>query len=157
MDDVQKANYESCRSLALAYERSAPHSAKMLREKLKRKGFGNTEIEAVFGEMRRAGVLNEEKMLVNYASYLADRKFFGKIRIRTELLRKFDREVVSEYFEEAVEEIDFKENARNLAEKYGKRGGGKPPEAIARYLSSHGYAANEIAYAIRKSGQTNDN
>ena len=149
MDDIRKANYESCRSLALAYERSAPHSAKMLREKLKRKGFEDAEIEAVFNEMRRAGVLDEERMLRSYASYLADRKFFGKLRIRTELSRKFDREVVSEFFESAIEDTDFKENARILAEKYGKRGGGKPPEAIARYLSSHGYAANEIAFALK--------
>ena len=60
------------------------------------------------------------------------------------LLQKFDRRAVEEYFDEALEEIDFSVYAREEAEQYCHRG----KAYLVRRLHTLGYTSREIYEAL---------
>ncbi len=121
------------------------NSERMLREKLTRKGYTPLEIGEAIRLLREKRYICDERLMERYASALARKKFYGARRIRAELFRKFDRAVVEAYFEDAIREIDFPEQARVYAEKNSRRG----REYLIRRLSYLGYDGNQIRAAVK--------
>ncbi len=130
---------------------AGPNSSRMLKEKLRRKGFSQETAEEAVERARKARLFNDRLLLIAHTGYLARKKYYGKSRIRMALLQKFDRETVEEFFEEAVEEIDFSAQAAALAGRFAGRG----EEYLIGRLHRAGYTASEIRAAVaaaRKDG-----
>lgn len=140
-------------SSALRILQSGANSSHMLREKLRRKGYSEEEIEEALREVTEAGLLDDRRLLFAHAEFLAARKFYGKRRVYMELTRKFGRNLVDACFEEAVEEIDFSSYCLTLAKKNATKG----KEALAAKLSRQGYASSEIRLALSVLSEQEDN
>ena len=134
----------SATSAALRILQSGANSSYMLREKLSRKGYLCEEINEALCEVKEAGLLDDRRLLFAHAEYLATRKYYGKRRVYMELVRKFDRPLVNDNWEKAVEEIDFSSHCLTLAEKNR----GKDRNLLAAKLSRQGYTASEIRFAL---------
>jgi len=134
----------SAASSALRILQSGANSSLMLREKLARKGYSQIEIEDALCEVKDAGLLDDKRLFFAHAEFLATRKFYGKRRVYMELMRKFDRETVDAYFEEALEEIDFSSCCLTFAKKNRT----KEKETLLAKLSRQGYSQSEIRYAL---------
>lgn len=146
----EKTESERCFSSALLILKSADNSSKMLREKLSRKGYSAESIEYSLEKARGAGLVNDERLLKRYVLFLAEKKFFGPLRIRAELARRFDREIISDLFCEATEEIDFSLYAYAFAEKQKN----KDINSLAARLKRQGYYSEHIRYAVREIRKT---
>lgn len=133
---------------ALRILSAGANSSRMLREKLCRKGFSREDAAAAASRAAEAGLVGDCRLLIAHAEYLARKKFYGKSRIRMELLQKFDREIVERFFEEAVEEIEFAAYATTLAGRYADRG----REYVIGRLRRAGYASAEIRGALNELG-----
>jgi len=134
----------SAASSALRILQSGANSSYMLREKLRRKGYSQEEIEEALREVKDAGLCEDKRLFFAHAEFLATRKFYGKRRVYMELMRKFDRETVDAYFEEALSEIDFSA----LCSAFAKKNAAKGKDALLAKLMRQGYASCEIRYAL---------
>lgn len=132
--------------LSSAYRilQSGANSRKMLREKLVKKGFSVEEANEAIALCEAQGFLSEKKLFLAHAAYLAEKKRFGRRRIRLELMKKFDHASVNAYFDEALEEIDFEALAKAEAKRCAARG---KRYTLSR-LSSLGYSSHEIYEAL---------
>ena len=132
--------------LSAAYRilQSGANSRKMLREKLLKKGFSRDEAAFAITTCEEQGFVNEKRLLLSHAEFLAKKKHFGKRRIRMELLKKFDRASVDAFFDEAIKEIDFLTLAKAEAEKGFSRG----RRYVVSRLSLLGYSSHEIYEAV---------
>ena len=151
-EEIESPKRSSSSSSALRILQSSVNSSLMLREKLRRKGYSQEEIEEALQEVKDAGLLDDKRLFFAHAEFLATRKFYGKRRVYMELVRKFDREIVDAYFEEALEEIDFSSLCLAFAQKNSTKG----REALAAKLSRQGFSSNEIRYALSSLQQDND-
>ncbi len=142
----QTPKRSSCASAALRILQSGANSSFMLREKLRRKGYAFDEIEDALCEVKDAGLLDDKRLFFAHAEALATRKYYGKRRVYMEVLRKFDRETVDAYFEEALEEVDFSSLCLAFAKKTGANAKGR--DALLAKLSRQGYTSGEIRYAL---------
>ena len=143
-EKTQAPKRSSCTSAALRILQSGANSGFMLREKLRRKGYAPDEIEDALREVTDAGLLDDKRLFFAHAEALATRKYYGKRRVYMEVLRKFDRDIVDAYFEEALEEVDFS----SLCLAFAKKMGGKGRDALLARLSRQGYTSGEIRYAL---------
>lgn len=129
-------------ALSSAYRilQSGANSCKMLRDKLEKKGFSKAEADRVIALCKSQGLLHEKRLFFAYTEQLARKKHYGKSRIRRELLLKFDRQTVDEYFSEAIEEIDFREYAKEEARRVAHRG----KRYVISRLNTLGYSSSDI-------------
>jgi len=141
----EKEKRSPATSAAFRILQSGANSKKMLRDKLLKKGFSGVECEAAIEECLSLGFVKERELLLTHTLYLANKRHFGKKRIRMELYKKFDRETVEKYFDEALEEIDFQKNAREEALKLLRRG----KSYLVRHLALLGYSSHEVYEALK--------
>lgn len=120
------------------------NSTKMLREKLVKKGFEREEIEEAIAHLIEIGYVNDRRIALRWGELLAERKVCGAYKVRMELFRKFDREVVDDVMDELEEGVDFAKIARDFAVKNAKRG----REAIIRRLKYQGFTVSIIRAAV---------
>lgn len=120
------------------------NSTRMLREKLAKKGFEREEIEETITHLIEIGYVNDRRLAMRWGELLAERKICGAYKVRMELFRKFDREVVDDVMDELEESIDFAKIARDFALKNSKRG----REAIIRRLRYQGFTVSIIRAAV---------
>lgn len=120
------------------------NSSKMLREKLAKKGFEREEIEDAIARLEAVGYVNDRRLATRWGELLAERKCCGAYKVRMELFRRFDREVVDYVMDELAENVDFTSIARSYAVKNAKRG----REAIIRRLRYQGFTVSEIRSAV---------
>ena len=144
--------YSPATQAALRILQAGANSSKMLREKLMRKGFEADDCEETLLFLQEQGLLDDQRLLQNHVLFLAERRFYGKARIRLELFCKFDRAVVDECLEEALEGIDFEA----LCFAAAKKSKGKGREALMQKLRRQGYATSEIRYALAMLEKTED-
>lgn len=97
------------------------NSERQIREKLEKRGYGNGEIADAVALLKKKRYLRDGELMERYAASLAKKRQYGAARIRMEMLRRFDRQVVEEYFEDAVSGIDFDAVAAVAAEKCADR------------------------------------
>ncbi len=121
-------------------------SERRLREKLRTKGFSSNEISDALEELKADGYLSDDRLIENLVNYYAKRKYFGKYRIRLELLTKFDRESVDRCFDNVCECVDFRALAAELAVKEGAKGVEK--DKILRKLQRLGHDSTSIRQAL---------
>lgn len=132
----------------------ADNTEKSLREKLLRKGFSEESINAAVDKLKEAGLINDARLMQSYSEYLADKKLYGKGRIKLELQKKgFDRQLISENLNECVSEVDFKENCLKLIRKKklaDRIKDSKTARAVTAALARYGYGYAEIKYAYTR-------
>ena len=140
----EKSNENPALSAAYRILQSGANSRKMLRDKLIRKGFSQSDAVKAVALCESQGLLHEKRLFMAHTEYLSRKKHYGKSRIYRELLQKFDRQSVDAFFAEAIEEIDFEANAKEEAERVAHRG---KRYTVSR-LSALGYTSHEIYEAL---------
>ncbi|MBQ7968977.1 MAG: regulatory protein RecX [Clostridia bacterium] len=138
----------------------ADNTEKSLREKLMRKGFAPELVDKAVERLKEAGLVNDARLMKSYTEYLADKKLYGKARIKLELQKKgFDRELINGKFDECTEDVDFKENCvkmvrkKNLVQKICDT---KTARAVTAALARYGYGYAEIKYAYTRLLEENE-
>ncbi len=134
-----------CADAALVLIRFSANSRKMLEDKLVKRGFDKDVIKIALDNLENGGFINDKHLLCAHAYRLATVKLYGKYRIRLDLCRKFHKETVNKYFDEALEGISFEEYAEKLAVKYNSYG----KSYVCAKLRRNGYSSQEIRYAVR--------
>jgi regulatory protein len=138
----------------------ADNTEKSLREKLSRKGFAPELIDKAVDKLKEAGLVNDARLMRSYTEYLADKKLYGKARIKLELQKKgFERDLINDNFDECIEDVDFKENCvkmvrkKNLVQKICDT---KTARAVTAALARYGYGYAEIKYAYTRLLEENE-
>lgn len=131
-------------SVALRLMRYSQRSKRTLREALISKGVGKNEAQQTVERLCREGLLNDRLLIYNYCRQLAEKKHFGRIRIKRELYLRFDREDIERYAADALSDIDFEGQAEYLALRYSDKG----RDFIIRKLRTQGYEAPQIRAAL---------
>ena len=121
-------------------------SERKLREKLSAKGFSKEEIYEAVEKLKTEGYLSDDRLIENLVNYYAKKKFYGKYRIKLELLSKFDRKSVDRAFDGACDVIDFKAFAAEFAQKEIKKGTDR--EKLIRKLQRLGHDTPSIRGAL---------
>ncbi len=138
----------------------ADNTEKSLREKLSRKGYNDELIESAVLKLKEAGLINDARLIKSYTEYLADKKLYGKARIKLELQKKgFERELIGQKLDECVEDVDFKENCLKLVRKKNlvrKICDSKTARAVTAALARYGYGYAEIKYAYTRLLEENE-
>ncbi len=133
------------------------HSEAELTLKLRRKGVGEEEIEAVVARLRELGYLNDRRLAERIAeSALADGRMVGP-RLSRELFRRgIPRDLAAEAMARASEGYDSREALRELLS--GKFPSFDPSAADARekrrvvsWFQRRGYPLSAILEALRVS------
>ena len=132
----------------------ADNTESKLREKLLKRGFADEHVDMALERLKESGVVNDRRLIFPAAEGLANKKLYGRGRIKLELQKMgFERSLISECFEECVEDIDFKENCLKLVIK--KRLDKKlidreKSKNAAVSLARYGYGYAEIKYAMMR-------
>lgn len=138
----------------------ADNTEKSLREKLEKRGFDADTVDSAVEKLKEAGLVNDARFMDSYAEYLADKKLYGKARIRLELQKKgFDRELIGEKLDECVSGVDFGENCLRLMRKKRlteKIRDSKTARAVTAALARYGYGYSEIKYAYTRLLEENE-
>jgi regulatory protein len=138
----------------------ADNTEKNLREKLARKGYDKALIDSAVEKLKEAGLINDARLMHSYSEYLADKKLYGKARIKLELQKKgFDRQLIGEQLDECVTDVDFKENCLKLVRKKNlvkKICDSKTARAVTAALARYGYGYAEIKYAYTRLLEENE-
>ena len=168
MSEFEKQNGEKNRDKAVSEVMNAAsnilvfadNTEKSLREKLGRKGFDPELIDKAVEKMKAAGLVNDARLIKSYSEYLANKKLYGKARIRLELQKKgFDRELINEKLEDSVSDVDFKENCLKMIRKKNlvkKICDSKTARAVTAALARYGYGYVEIKYAYTRLLEENE-
>lgn len=144
ISDKKGKNQPDAYASAMRILAMGDNSSKMLREKLAKKGFERAEIEEAIAHLVEIGYVNDRRLALRWGELLAERKICGAYKVRMELFRKFDREVVDDVMDEIEESVDFAQIARDFALKNAKRG----REAIIRRLRYQGFSVHIIRAAV---------
>ena len=138
----------------------ADNTEKSLRTKLERKGFEKEAIDNAVDKLKSAGLINDARLMRSFTEYLADKKLYGKARIKLELQKKgFDKELISDEFNECISDVDFSENCVKLLKKkrlVDKIRDSKTARKVTAYLSRYGYGYAEIKYAYTRLLEENE-
>ncbi|MBQ1222828.1 MAG: regulatory protein RecX [Oscillospiraceae bacterium] len=129
-------------------------SERKLREKLAAKGFSKEEIYEAVEKLESEGYLSDDRLIENLVNYYSKKKFYGKYRIKLELLSKFDRESVDRAFDSACEVIDFRAFAAEFAQKEIKKGTDR--EKLIRKLQRLGHDTPSIRGALSLISQSDE-
>lgn len=121
-------------------------SERKMREKLTTKGFSADEIVEAVEKLKLEGYIKDERLMENLVAYYSKRKHFGKYRIKLELLAKFDRESVDNFFDAICECVDFRSFAAEEAQRQADKGADR--KKIAARLTRLGHDASSIRYAL---------
>ena len=132
----------------------ADNTEKNLRDKLSRKGFDGEVIDTAVERLKAAGLVNDARLMRSVSEYLADKKLYGRGRIKLELQKKgFDRELIGESFNDCVADVDFKENCLKLVKKKrlaDRIKDSNTAKAVTAALARYGYGYAEIKYAYTR-------
>lgn len=144
-EDPGRTVYEA----ALRLLKYSPRSKKTLKDALAARGFAREHIADSVERLCREGLLNDRLLMYNYCRYLATKKYFGPLRIKRELYRKFDASDTDLFFIPSTEDIDFE----GLAVKFARRYPGREKEFIIRALKNRGYEYSHIKAALASAYQ----
>ncbi len=140
----EKSEYDRALETALRIIMFGENSVRMMREKLTKRGY-STEISAdIIERLCEKNLLCDRRLIEKTVSSLAEKKFYGKYRIQIELSRKFDRESIEVYFEDAVAGIDFVSAAERFALKNCQNG----RDRLINAMRKRGYNSTEIRAAL---------
>ncbi len=149
MENDKILSREQVKEKALRLLEFRSHSEGELKQKLKRAGGNDEDIEYVTDFCREYGFLNDEKYAYSLAKDLSNIKKFGRNRIKSELIR---RGISKELAELAISEIqDNEDEVLKLAEKKLKGNfDRKNCDKAIRFLIYRGYDLTDIKNAIER-------
>jgi regulatory protein len=143
---------------ALDYIEARDRTEAEVRSRLERAGFGEEDVLGVTAKLRELRLIDDADYVIRYLAALR-RKGRGRVRIRSEMLRKgLPEELVRFAIEDGYDREDELENARNVAESaLSGIPSGLPPEKkagkISLRLKSRGFpydVITEVMSGIRK-------
>jgi SOS response regulatory protein OraA/RecX len=140
----EKSEYDRALETALRIIMFGENSVRMMREKLIKRGYSTETSAVIIEKLCEKNLLCDSRLIEKTVASLAEKKFYGKGRIRIELLRKFDRESIEIYFEDAAAEIDFVSAAERFALKNYRSG----RERLINAMRKRGYDSSEIKAAL---------
>ena len=148
MEEKKVLNYEQTKDKALRLLEFRAHSEKELKDKLKRAGGLDEDIERAIDFCREYGFINDELYAKRKAKDLQNLKKFGKHRIKAELSQKG---ISAQFIENALLELDEEEEDRlyplvkkKLCGNFEK----KNIDKCIRYFIYRGYGFNDIKNCI---------
>ena len=148
-----------CREYALKLITFHDRTQKELRDKLAQKGYDENTIEDVIAFLEEYGYINDFKYSQHFINDCVNLKKWGKIRIRSELLK---RGVKRDVFESILEEAfldgsdDALINQIQTRFKNSDLGNIKERTRIFNFFLRRGYYAEEIKGALNKACSFND-
>ena len=125
-----------------------------IRDRLRRKGFGDPEISSAVASLVERGYLDDRTLAYNVALARA-RRLYGKARIEAELKRRgVAQDLAGEAAGNAFEELDEDELAAKAAARAaaGRGKAGRDPAGTARSLLRRGFSRGAVAKAVRAVG-----
>ena len=143
-------NYDETKDKALRLLEFRSHSEAELREKLKRAGSLDEDIERVIDFCREYGFVNDEQYAKRKAHDLQHLKKYGKHRIVMELRQKG---IAADLIEIAVEDLDDNEEDALYPLVLKKLGGNfekKNIDKCIRYFIYRGYGFGDIKTCIER-------
>lgn len=118
------------------------YTEKAIRDKLYLRKVPAGVQDEIIEYIRKLGLLNEEKFIMDYIDYLVSQKKYSSAQIRQKLAeKKFPAELI-ERMNETIRQSDSREAIRNIFNKKKQKGAEK--ESIIRYLLSKGFAWDDV-------------
>lgn len=121
--------------------------------KLVKRGFKRPLAIQVAEYMKEKGYIDEREQLLSYSNQLATKKYYGRERILSEVVKHgFERDYVESILMESLKEVDFVENCAYLI----RRKYGQIPKDINEFkkmiasLVRYGYSISEVKLAVRR-------
>ena len=149
----------NARDYALYLIEFRDRTEKELREKLTAKGYSEEQIEDTAEFLKSYGYLDDKRYALHFIHDAINLKKWGKIRIRTELLRKgIDREAVEFAIEDAFSEIED-DRVLSIMEKRFKDSdysNMKERTRIFNFFMRRGFTPDEIKGAMNKMSSFRD-
>jgi len=140
-DELKKAIAAGIRILSYS-----AYTERQVIEKLKQKGFRMAQIQEAIEYLKEKGCINDQSLIENAILKLADRKLYGKHRIRMELVRMgFSSEMIREA---DFSEVDFHANCCKAIEKRGDPSEFEDKDKA--YIRNLGYSSDEIRTALKE-------
>lgn len=136
---------------ALKITAYAPQFSQVLKNKLKKKGYMDDEIEPVIQTLTNAEIINDEQLALLYAAELVRNKLYGSMMVRAKL---YEKGIAKEFIETAVDAA-YRENADEYATclAYLKKTRIDPSEypydKLCRKLSTHGFSGGTIRRVVK--------
>lgn len=141
------------RDYALRLIEFRDRTEKELREKLAGKGYSEEQIEETVEFLKSYGYIDDKRYTSHFISDAINLKKWGKIRIRTELLRKgIDREIVEFAIEDAFSEIEDDRVFAQMQSRFKDSDFGNIKERtrIFNFFMRRGFIPEEIKGAMNK-------
>lgn len=145
-ENLDRDEYDGCLETAMRIIMFADNSKKMMRDKLSRKGYSNEIVHIVIDRMVEKKLINDEHLLDSMAHTLAIKKFYGRSRVKQELLLRFDRESVDAFLDKSLRDVSFNRQANEFAAKNYAKG----KDRLIRAMKARGYDSRQIMIAIEK-------
>ncbi|MBQ2888948.1 MAG: regulatory protein RecX [Clostridia bacterium] len=142
-----------CREYALKLITFRDRTRKELRDKLTQKGYDENTIEDVIAFLEEYGYINDFKYAQHFINDCVNLKKWGKIRIRSELLKRgVKRDVFESILEEAFQDgsDDMLINQIETRFKNSDLGNVKERTRIFNFFLRRGYCAEEIKGALNQ-------
>jgi len=121
--------------------------------KLVKRGFKRPLAIQVAEYMKEKGYIDEREQLLSYSNQLATKKYYGRERILSEVVKHgFERDYVESILMESLKEVDFVENCAYLI----RRKYGQIPKDLNEFkkmiasLVRYGYSISEVKLAVRR-------
>lgn len=145
-ESVDKEEYDRAMATAMRIVMFADNSKKMLREKMNKRDYAPEVIELVITRMVDGGLINEKPLFEWMAHGLAEKKYFGPIRVKYLLSKKFDSDALELYLDDVMSEIDFEAIAFRFVKENYENG----RDRVARAMNARGYDASMIKKTIEQ-------
>ena len=132
---------------------------KELREKLVGKGYDEEQIEDTVEFLKNYGYLDDKRYATHFISDAINLKKWGKIRIRTELIRKgVDREIVEFAIEDAFCDMDDERVLNEMKKRFSNSDFSNMKERtrIFNFFMRRGFTPDEIKGAMNKMSSFQD-
>ena len=126
---------------------------KELREKLFGKGYAEEQIEDTVEFLKNYGYIDDKRYASHFIHDAINLKKWGKIRIRTELLRKgIDREITDFALEDAFAKVDDDRVLNEMKKRFSNSdfSNMKERNRIFGFFMRRGFTSDEIKGAMNK-------
>lgn len=143
----------NCRDYALRLIEFRDRTEKEIRDKLLDKGYDENQVDEEIEFLKNYGYVNDLRYAERFTSDAINLKKWGKIRIRTELLRKgIDRETIDNVIEDAFFEIDDDRVLSQLQVRFKNSdlSNIKERTRIFNFFLRRGFSSEEIRGAMNK-------
>ncbi len=149
----------SIRDYALYLIEFKDRTEKELRDKFKGKGYEENDIEDEIEFLKNYGYINDTRYAKHYTHDAINIKKWGKMRIRTELMRKgIDRETIDNTIEDAFFEVEDDLVLTQMQSRFKNSDFSNIKERtrIFNFFMRRGFSPDEIKGAMNKMCSFND-